>query len=416
MNSSSRPHYTVLGAGIVGTSTALALRLEGFPVTLIDREAPGMGASFGNAGVIQTAMPLTVAAPGMMRQLPKYLLDPDSPLSVRWRSIPRLMPFFARLAAASGAAHIDASMTGLQAIAKLSGDAHRALAREAGAENLIAARGVLFVYPSAAAFGADSAMMDLFGRKGVNVERLGEDDIRQMEPALSRDYQWAYHLPDNAFTVDPGELTSRYAARFQELGGELLQNEVSDFEYGSSGPNAVVGSGLRQSVDRLVIALGVNGGPLLRRLGLSLPIANGRGYHLMLPTPVSDLRGPVIDGKAHFAATPMTNGLRLAGTIEFAGDHSAPNWRRADMLYRLARHMLPDLDNRNAVRWMGGRPLTPDSLPVIGPVPGLPNVLLAMGHGQFGMTLGAITGKIIADLAAGRTPSADIRPYRVDRF
>ncbi len=416
MNTTARRHYTVLGAGIVGTSTALALRLEGFPVTLIDRDAPGMGASFGNAGVIQTAMPLTVAAPGMMRQLPKYLLDPDSPLSVRWRSIPGLLPFFARLTAASGTARIDASMTGLQAIAKLAGDAHRALAREAGAEGLIAARGILFAYPNEAAFGADGVTMDLFEQKGVNTERLGEDEIRQMEPALSRDYRWAYHLPDNAFTVNPGELTTRYAAHFQKLGGELLRNEVSDLEFGPDGPNTVIGPGLKHATDRLVIALGVNGGPLLRRLGLRLPIANGRGYHLMLPAPVSDLRGPVIDGEAHFAATPMAEGLRLAGTIEFAGDDAPPNWRRADMLYRLAKRMLPDLDNRNAVRWMGGRPLTPDSLPVIGPVPGWPNVILAMGHGQFGLTLGAITGKIIADIATGRTPPVDLKTYRVDRF
>jgi len=416
MNTYARPHYTVLGAGIVGTSTALALRLEGFPVTLIDRDAPGMGASYGNAGIIQAAMPITVAAPGMMRQLPKYLLDPDSPLSVRWRSLPRLMPFFTRLAVASGAARVDDSMTRLQAIAKLSGDAHRALAREAGAENLIAARGVLFVYPGAASFDADGATMDLFERNGVSVNRLGEDDIRQMEPALSRDYRWAYHLPDNAFTVDPGELVTRYASRFQELGGELLQNEVRELENGPGGPVAVVGPGLRRSVDHLVIALGVDGGTLLRQLGLHLPIANGRGYHLMLPEPVSDLRGPIIDGEAHFAATPMRGGLRLAGTIEFAGETASPNWRRADMLYRLAKRMLPDLDNRDAVRWMGGRPLTPDSLPVIGQVPGLPKVLLAMGHGQFGMTLGAITGKIIADIAAGRMPPVDLTPYRVDRF
>ncbi len=416
MNAEARPHYTVLGAGIVGTCTALALRLEGFPVTLIDRDKPGMGASFGNAGVIQTAMPLTVAAPGMMRQLPKYLLDPKSPLSIRWRKLPQLAPFFLRLAAASTNARIDASMDGLQAIAQHAGDAHRALARESGAEDLIAARGVLFVYPNAPAYGADGAMMDLFEQKGVKVGRLGEDDIWQMEPALNRDYRWAYHLPDNTFTIDPGELTARYATRFQELGGELLQAEVRDIETGADGPHTVVGPDFRRDVDRLVVALGVGSNAVLGRLGLRLPVVNGQGYHLMLPTPVSELRGPVIDGVAHFAATPMARGLRLAGTIEFAGDDAEPNWRRADMLYSLAKRMLPDLDNRNAERWVGGRPLTPDSLPIIGAAPGLPRTFLALGHGQFGMTLGAITGKIIADLASGRTPQVILSPYRADRF
>lgn len=416
MGNPERPHYTVLGAGIVGSSTALALRMEGFEVTLIDREAPGMGASYGNAGLIQTAMPITVAAPGMMLQLPKFLLDPESPLSVRWRNMPGLMPFFARLALASRTSRIEASMTSLQAIATLAGDAHRALAREAKADHLIAARGALFVYPNAASFAADGATMDLFERREINVERLGEDEIRQMEPDLSRDYRWAYHLPDNTFTVDPGELTARYAARFQELGGEILQNEVRDLEMGEDGPVAVLGPDLKRPVDRLVIALGVDGGPFLRKLGLRLPIVNGRGYHLMLPAPACDLRGPVIDGEAHFATTPLAGGIRLAGTIEFAGNDAPANWRRADMLYTLAKRLLPELDNRNAVRWTGGRPLTPDSLPVISPAPGSPRVTLALGHGQFGMTLGAITGRIIADLAAGRTPPVDLTPYRADRF
>ncbi len=112
----------------------------------------------------------------------------------------------------------------------------------------------------------------------------------------------------------------------------------------------------------------------------------------------------------------MAGGLRLAGTIEFAGAEAAPNWNRADMLYRLARRMLPDLERQDATRWVGDRPLTTDSLPVIGPAPGWPRVLLALGHGQFGMTLGAITGQIIADLATGRPPPLDLEPYRADRF
>ena len=272
------------------------MRLEGFSVTLIDRQAPGLGASFGNAGVIQTAMPITVAAPGMMRQLPKFLLDPDSPLSVKWWHLPRLAPFFLRLAAASRPSRIAASVGHLQAIASLAGEAHRALAREAGALDLFAARGPLFVYPSAASFAADGAPMEIYQRYGVTVARLGEDEIRQLEPALSRDFRWAYHLPDNFFTVDPGELTRRYAERFEELGGELLEAEVRDLKMGPQGPVAAMGPELEHPLDRLVIALGAGGGALLRRLGLALPVVNGRGYHLMLPAPGSELRGPVIDG------------------------------------------------------------------------------------------------------------------------
>ncbi len=412
----ARPHYTVLGAGIVGASAALALRLEGFPVTLIDRDAPGRGASYGNAGLIQTGMPIPVATPGMMRLLPKYLIDPQSPLSIRWRQLPRLAPFRVRLAAAARPARVAEIVPAIQAIAALAGEAHRALAREAGAEHLFASRGLLFVYPSAAAFRADAAMMALFEHAQAPVERLGEDEIRQMEPALERGYRWAYHLPDNFFTTDPGGLTARYAARFQALGGELVRDHVHDIELGADGPRALRCESGARKIDRLVLALGAHGGPLLRRLGLRLPLESGRGYHLMLPAPGAEIHGPVIDGEAHFAATPMAGGVRLAGTIEFAGLDAPPNWKRADMLYGLAKRMLPALDDRDAERWMGHRPMMPDSLPVLGPAPGQPRVLLALGHGQFGMTLGAISGRIIADLAAGRAPPLDLAPYRADRF
>ncbi len=411
-----RPHYTVLGAGIVGASCALALRQEGFPVSLIDKNPPGLGASYGNAGLIQTGMPVPVATPGMMRALPKYLTDPRSPLSVRWRHLPRLLPFLFQLAAASRPNRVETITKAIHAIAAPAGDAHRAMARDAGATDLFGSRGILFVYPRESAYQADAPVMELFERNGASVERLEDDAIRQMEPALDRGYRWAYHLPDNFYTVNPGALTERYAARFEALGGDLIRDDVRDLQIGADGPEALLCASGRRPVDRLVIALGAHANPVLKRLGIRLPLESGRGYHLMLPTPGAEIGGPVVDGEAHFAATPMANGIRLAGTIEFASVGAAPDWRRADMLYALAKRMLPALDDNEAERWMGHRPLLPDSLPAIGQVPGHPKILLALGHGQFGLTLGAITGQIIAALATGREPPVDLTAYRPDRF
>jgi len=409
-------HYTVLGAGIVGASCALALREEGFPVTLIDRDAPGLGASYGNAGLVQTGMPIPVATPGMMRALPRYLTDPQSPLAIRWRHLPRLAPFLFRLAAASRPDRVETIAKAIHAIAAPAGEAHRTMARDAGATDLFGSRGILFVYPGEASYQADAPVMELFERNGARVERLEEDAIRQMEPALDRSYRRAYHLPDNFYTVDPSALTGRYAMRFEALGGELVRDEVHDLELGPDGPRALSCAGGRRTIDHLVIALGAHAIPFLKRLGVRLPLQSGRGYHLMLPTPGAGIGGPVVDGQAHFAATPMTGGMRLAGTIEFASVDAAPDWRRADMLYGLAKRMLPALVDSGAVRWMGHRPLLPDSLPAIGRAPGHPTILLALGHGQFGLTLGPITGRIIAALAAGREPPVDLAPYRPDRF
>jgi D-amino-acid dehydrogenase len=412
----ARPHYTVLGAGIVGACCALALRQEGFPVTLIDRDAPGMGSSYGNAGLIQTGMPIPVATPGMMHALPGYLTDPESPLAIRWRHLPALAPFLLRLAAASRPQRVETIVKAIHAIAAPAGEAHRAMARDAHATNLFGSRGILFVYPNEGACKADAPVMELFERNGASVERLHEDAIRQMEPALDRSYRWAYHLPDNFYTVNPSALTGRYAAQFEALGGELVRDDVHDLEMGPDGPQALLCASGRRSIQHLVIALGAHANPFLKRLGVRLPLESGRGYHLMLPTPGTEICGPVVDGEVHFAATPMAEGIRLAGTIEFASVDAAPDWRRADMLYRLAKRMLPALDDTDAARWMGHRPLLPDSLPAIGHAPGHHGVLLALGHGQFGLTLGAITGQIIAALAAGREPPVDLSPYRPDRF
>ncbi len=361
-------------------------------------------------------MPIPVATPGMMHALPRYLTDPQSPLAIRWRHLPGLAPFLLRLAAASRPRRVKTIAKAIHAIAAPAGEAHRAMARDADAADLFGSPGILFVYPREGAYRADAPVMELFESNGASVERLDEDAIRQMEPALDRSYRWACHLPDNFYTVNPSALTGRYATRFETLGGEVVRDDVRDLEIGPDGPQALLCASGRRTIHRLVIALGAHANPLLKRLGVRLPLESGRGYHLMLPTPGTEIAGPVVDGEVHFAATPMAEGMRLAGTIEFASVDAAPDWRRADMLYELARRMLPALENDGAARWMGHRPLLPDSLPAIGRAPGHPKVLLALGHGQFGLTLGAITGQIIAALAAGRDPPLDLTPYRPDRF
>lgn len=410
------PHYTVLGAGIVGIACALELRRAGFGVSLIDRDEPGQGATSGNAGFIQTGTPIPLGTPGILRQLPKLLFDPKSPLSIRWRHLPRLTPFLLRVLAASRPRRVERIARDLQALLDRSGQAHQAMLRRSGGGDLFRARGLMFIYPSEASFRKAQWEIDLFKRQGVEIEPLMDGEVRQMEPALAPDYRWANHFPGSFYTVDPLALAHKYAARFAALGGEIVRENVTDIEIGADGPSALLCAGGRRAIDRLVLAAGAFSKPFAKRLGVSVPLQTGRGYHLMLPQPKVRLQAPIVDGEAHFGITPMSGGVRLAGTMEFASLDAQPNDARADMLLAMAQKIIPGLDGSDAVRWMGHRPMMPDALPVIGRAPAHEHVLLAFGHGMLGLTMAAATGEIIAQLARGESPEIDLTPYRPDRF
>ena len=415
-NESGRGAVTVLGAGIVGTCCAFALQREGFRVTLIDRDGPGTGTSSGNAGLIQTGTPMPMATPGMLRRVPAMLLDPKGSLVIRWRHLPRLLPWLWRFIRESSARRTEANASAQMRLLDHVGDAYRELVKAAGAEDMLRYKGLLFVYRGAADARAAEWEMDMFRRHGARVDAVSADELRQMEPALNRDYTHGFHLPDCFYTVDPKHLTERLAEAFAQMGGVFRKAEATGIEMGEAGPQALRTTSGTIPVERLVLAAGVFSKKFARELGVSVPLESARGYHLMLLDETVRINGPVLDGKRHFAVTPMSGGLRLAGMVELANIDAAPNYERAEMMLPLAQDMLPDLKGAKTRPWMGHRPMIPDSLPVIERSRRHPNTYFAFGHGQLGLTMGAITGLLIADLACGRDPRVDLTPYRSDRF
>lgn len=415
-SSTAKGSITVLGAGIVGTCCAFALQRDGFQVTLVDRDEPGAGTSSGNAGMIQTGTPIPMATPGLMKHVPSMLLDPEGALVIRWRYLPRLLPWLWRFFRQSSARRTEHNSKAMMGLLDQSGDAYKELVAAAGAEKNIRYKGMLFVYRGEAEAKAAQWEMDLFRSKGVKVDALNEDELRQMEPALNRAYTHAFYLPDCFYTVDPKDLTTLLATAFEAAGGTFVRANVRDIEVGPDGPTALVTDDGALPVEKLVLAAGVFSKRFAKQLGIAVPLESARGYHLMLSDEAVRLNGPVVDGKRHFAVTPMAGGLRLAGMLELASVEADPNYRRADMLLPLAKDMLPDLKGTQTEPWMGHRPAMPDSLPVIEPSPNYSNTFHAFGHGQLGLTMGAITGLVITDLVAGRTPRVDLTPYRSDRF
>ncbi len=414
--SNGRPRVLVVGAGIVGTCCALWLQRLGFAVTLIDRAAPGSGCSAGNAGILHSGSVLPLATAGVLRRVPQMLLDPDGPLVVRPRHAARLLPWFARFVSHSRAAEVARISQVLSALLQDAVAATRALVAEAGATHLLRDQGELYVFRGDAAHALIAEKVRLHRERGINVIELGAPELRARVAGLSQDYRHGYYLPDSAFTIDPRALTAALAATFIARGGAFEQREVLEIRRDGRSRVSVRTANGSLACHALVIAAGAFSRPLAEQAGVHVPLEALRGYHLELPARGAELSGPLIEAGMNFGVVPMAGGIRLAGTVEFASLAAPPNWRRADMLLRMARKMLPTLDGTHAVRWMGHRPGLPDSLPMIGAVPHWPDVWFCFGHGQLGLTTAAVSAKALAEAMAGRAPSLDLAPFRVERF
>jgi D-amino-acid dehydrogenase len=415
---SDAPEVVVVGAGIVGICCALQLQLAGARVTVLDRAAPGEGASYGNGAVIDEGSVIPVATPGILKQLPKMLLDPLSPLALRWSYLPKLAPWLRRFLAAARPAEVERISRALAKLQAGTLDSYAQLLEAAGAPEMLQRRGWLCVYQTEAGYRAYTDSLELQRRRGVQYEVLPPEELRQLEPALgsSERFHAGLYYPDVGHVTDNFRLVQVLAQALQDRGGRISREEVRGFAFGAEGPEQVVTDRDRHAFDRVVIAAGAWSRDLVRQLGSDLPLDTERGYHLTLPASGVQPRMPVFSTERAMVSTPVEGGLRLAGTVELGGLDAPPDWRRADLLLNNARGWYPDLDGAGASRWMGFRPSMPDSLPVISLAPRHRNAIFAFGHGHCGLMMGARTGELVRDLALNRTPSLDLTPFRADRF
>ena len=417
MNDSQDTPIGIVGAGVVGLCCALALQRQGRQVLVVDPEAPGSGTSYGNAGLISVGSVVPEAKPGLWRKVPGMLMDPLGPLSIRWSYLPQLAPFLLGMLRASTPERYEEVATALASLVKPALDAHRELLDDTGlTDELLRRNGTLYLYESEAALRGAEAELELRRRHGIAVERLGPEEVKQLVPALGPHIAGGALVPDSAHTVNPLRLSQTLEQAIRRRGGQFKQARVQDIELADRRPVALLADGERLPVSGAVIAAGAYSLPLCRKLGNPVPLDTERGYHVMLPDPEIEVRVPMLIGALGMAVTPMEHGLRLAGTVEFAGLKAPPNYRRADILLQHGKRLFPGLQETGAARWMGHRPSLPDSLPVISPAPHLDQVFYAFGHSHLGLSLAAITGTMIADMAVGATPAIDPRPYRVDRF
>ena len=253
-------------------------------------------------------------------------------------------------------------------------------------------------------------------RQGIRADVLSSDDLRQMFPGISRKVVRGLLLPGNGFTVNPQRLVRTLGELLIDAGGSIVAERVTRIIPGEAGTYTVMSNIGWRKAKKIVVAAGAWSNDLLRPIGVRIPLETERGYHAMLTAPGIDLRLPISNKSRAFGVTPMEHGLRVAGTVEIAGLQAPPNLERAKVLLEHIRGMFPDVDTREHRFWMGFRPSTPDSLPILGEAPGLPNIFLALGHGHFGMTGGPPSGKIVSSLVLRRPTAIGAAPYSAERF
>jgi D-amino-acid dehydrogenase len=408
----------VVGAGVVGLACAVQLQRAGHQVVLIDRGEPGRECSFGNAGAFAVSDVIPLAEPGLWRKLPGWMFDPLGPLALRWRYLPSLAPWLWRFALASRPARVAALTRALAALLRRVNDDSAELIAHAGLEAMWRRHGALTLYRDEKEFSAAAGAWESRRRHGVDWRKLDAAELRAREPLLQDEWRCGIEVEAWSHVDDPYLFCHGLFATFVHNGGQFLCDEVSNVAL-AEGRAVGVDTARSGRVDGsgVVIAAGSWSDRFLRQLPCRVPLESERGYHVTLPRAGIHLHRFIQCASESFVILPMSDGgLRLAGTVELAHRDAPPDWARAHILLDKARRIVGPFGTESMSVWMGQRPSLPDTLPAIGPAPGIGQLFFAVGHGHLGLTLAATTGSLIADLVAGRDSGFDLTPCRLDRF
>ena len=408
-------HVVVIGAGIVGASSAIWLRRAGFAVTLVDRSEPGEGASFGNGGILASCSVVPVTTPGLILKGPKYLLDPDFPLFMRWRYAPKLLPWLLRYLSHANDAGTRRISKGLTTIVGDSLEQHQSLTKGTKAEKWVQQSEYSYVYADRAAYEADAYAWELRAKAGFVPEIIEGPAVREKEPILSPEMGLLAVNRNHGFILNPGAYVKDLVAVLEEEGGRFLRAEVRDFDISGGRVSTLETDQGPLECDMAVLAAGVWSKPLMGKLGLNVPLEAERGYHVLYKQPSQTPNNPMMLASGKFVATAMDQGLRCAGVVEFGGLSEKLSASPIGLLRRKVREIFPRLESGEEEEWLGFRPAPSDSLPLIGEVGGT-GVFTAFGHHHIGLTGGPKTGRMLADLISGKPANHDLRPFAPERF
>lgn len=406
----------VLGAGIVGTSIAVHLAKRGLSVALIDRQGPGEGTSYGNAGIIEGNTIFPPAFPSNVVELAQIALKRSPVVNYHARHLVRMAPWLDAFRIASQPAALRETARFMRPLFERAVAEHETIAGEAGAERYFSRRGWLKLYRTDRAFKALAPEFDFaahFGIANVPLDRVG---AQKLEPALAGDFRHAVHWTGAVSVTNPLALTRAYAARYAALGGILLTGDARALHRTGSYWRVETGAGALDA-DEAVLALGPWASDVFALLGIKLPLAVKRGYHCHFrPQGPAVLSRPVLDAENGYVLAPMEQGIRLTTGVEFAARDAPPTPVQLDRVTPLAQKLIPLGERIEPAPWLGARPCFADSRPIISRAPRHGGLWLAFGHAHWGLTLGPATGRLIAEMVSGATPFCDPKPYSADRF
>lgn len=410
------PEVTVLGAGIVGICSALSLAEKGLRVRLIDRGLPGQATSYGNAGVISPWSVVPQSMPGLWKKLPGMLLDPHSPLTVRPGYFPRVAGWGLRFVRAGQPARVAEISDAMHYLTRDCVDLFRHHLSGTGREDLITDSWYVHAFRNPVSADPNELGYRMRRQRGAEIERIGSQELRSLEPALSPDFRAGIVIRGQARARSPGTIGSVLADKFRAMGGEIRNETVRAIRPDETGGWVYDTDTGSSRSPRLVLAMGAWSAALLRPLGIRIPMEAERGYHVTFSDPGTQLHNSVLDMDRKFVASSMIDGLRVSGTAEFAGLDAPENQRRIDRLLADAKRMLPELRASEFSTWSGQRPSLPDSLPCIGEVEEFPGLICAFGHSHFGLMMAPKTGVVVAGLVTDSIGNSDLAPYRPHRF
>ncbi|MFC6673796.1 NAD(P)/FAD-dependent oxidoreductase [Marinobacterium aestuariivivens] len=407
----------IVGAGVVGLCTALEAQRQGYTVTLIDREAPGKGASFGNAGYLATELIEPLSTGKTLRSAMSMWLKPDGPLALPLGYLHRILPWLARFVLAARPSQAARSRQGLVALNRAAVPAWQRCLEDIGAGEQLCRSGYLLVWESPDRLDDARLHADYLRQWDIPAELVQGARLAELEPALVATVSHALYFPEACQVREPYQLCQALFAAFEARGGVYLQQSVRALRPGEDGMALDTDAGALR-FDRAVICAGAWSKALLQSVGLEVPLEAERGYHLSFAAGANTLQHPIGSAERRFVMSPLQSGLRAVGFTELGGLTLKPFRRRYETLRRHSEALLPELAGPavETTEWMGHRPTLPDSLPVIDRHPQHDRLLFAFGNQHLGLTQAAISAELVVSLMAGRQPRLDPKPYRVSRF
>jgi glycine/D-amino acid oxidase-like deaminating enzyme len=404
----------IVGAGIQGISNALFLQKKGFDVTIFDKEEPGSpAASYGNAGHFSPYACVLMNRPDVIADVPAMLLSSTGPLALKWNYVPKMLPWFLQFLRNCTTKRMMHTAKNMHQILDLALSAYDELFDDIDLEGLVERKGILYVWNDKS---LKSRKLEIKVRNelGVDQQVVSPKEIHDLEPNIKPFYHGGVYYKYGRHARNPKKILLKLFNLFLKKGGNFLKMNVQDINFDREKP-VVKTENQKYVFDKLVIACGAFSKKLTDNLGEKIPLDTERGYHVHFKDCDHLLTRPVIFSNRGFGITPMEQGLRVVGTVEFGGLENPPSKSRVKNLINNAKYMLGDLPEHED-EWLGFRPTLPDFLPVMGPSKNHKNIFYCFGHHHLGWTLGPISGKIIAGMITEENTNLNLSPYSPARF